>query len=460
MKNERTNGKVVDEFSRLFDRLIVSTNSGDFEPRPLVAAESKAAYQALSDRYEDDDHVILVGCALSAFFDPNLHSVNPLYNLKRMSVLFALVRLPETENASPMIFVTDEESNSSGATAFLDGIGAPAIGFDYSLPANIFAERVLSKINPGRKHFADRKPINPIERSVARELNPSSRMEVIAGYKSFFEVMPSRIVPKAILEHNQTLTKAIRGLGPIDVVYCDRETTHPLLCVEVDGLSHERQEARLKDKHKTKTLRAMGLPLLRVLPVDMPLWKKQWLHKSQTYRMLLSSWVRRVLQEVQRDKSNALEEHEFMRRIISLKESLAMATYESNYHSLDERRREIIDSSDLVASLYEEKYLAELARGDLPYSDTVPFDDSFCDPPKALKGYLGRLRLYGDNEAGIHAEGSLKIRGEQSVLTSARFFFSHPYMEGNEIVAVLRSLAAQDVFWQAHRLVRDSLDPK
>jgi hypothetical protein len=50
----------------------------------------------------------------------------------------------------------------------------------------------------------------------------------------------------------------------VDFVLCDRETTAPVLAIELDGASHETEIQRQRDAEKDAVLRQAGLPLLRV----------------------------------------------------------------------------------------------------------------------------------------------------------------------------------------------------
>lgn len=50
----------------------------------------------------------------------------------------------------------------------------------------------------------------------------------------------------------------------VDFLLCDKENYTPVVAIELDDLSHDREEARYRDTTKTKALEAGGIKLVRI----------------------------------------------------------------------------------------------------------------------------------------------------------------------------------------------------
>lgn len=69
-------------------------------------------------------------------------------------------------------------------------------------------------------------------------------------------------LPKGTTERQSWLNKVRQK--HLDFVLCERQSIGPVLVIELDDSSHQREDARKRDAFKNKSLQDAGLPILRV----------------------------------------------------------------------------------------------------------------------------------------------------------------------------------------------------
>lgn len=440
MENDRTLDSLLDEY-------LLETKPELWHARPVLSQSQWAVFNGLVSRLEDDDHVVLAGCALSAFFDPTRHQAGHTHDVKKMSALFAIAHGRNKIETKPLLFITDEESDASGATDFLDLRGAPMLRFEPLVSPEEFVEKSVSRLGISRNYSGDRQPINLIERNVAFQIS------AMTPHICLHEVAVHRMIPEYVHSFNIELVESIRSLGPVDIVIHSQDSNRPLLCVEVDGQTHNNPQRQLKDKRKTALLRDIGLPVLRILPSDIRLWQKSWSKEFQLYSKILCSWASRISEGVNEWRTENIEEHHFEQKVVRLREQLTRTIFDTDYHSLTPEQRLRIDRSNLITDLLEDKYYSDLVRaGPPPLVQPDEFSD-LTEPPPRLARHVGRVRISGSALTGVVAESMLRLNGVSINLRSATFFLSHPYLTEVESNKQVTNLALRHLYWQADQNV-------
>jgi hypothetical protein len=442
MENDRSLDSLLDEY-------FLETKPELWHPRPVLSQNQWAVFNGLVSRLEDDDHVVLAGCALSAFFDPTRHEAGHTHDVKKMSSLFAIAHGRNKINTKPLLFVTDEESDASGATEFLELWGAPMLRFEPLVSPQDFVEKAVSRLGKVRSYSGDRRPINPVEHKVAFQIGATT------PHNCLHEVAVNRMIPEYALSYNTELVESIRRLGPVDIVIHSQDSNRPLLCVEVDGQTHTTARRQLQDNRKTTLLREIGLPVLRILPSDIRLWQNIWSKEFQLYSRVLCRWASRISEGVNEWRTEDIEEHHFEQEVVRLREQLSRAIFDTEYRSLAPEQQLRIDRSNLIADLREDKYYSDLVRAGPPSLVQPNELSNLTDPPPRLARHIGRVRIRGSAVTGVVAESTLRLKGISENLQSATFFLSHPYLTEVESDKQLTNLALRHLYLQADQKVAE-----
>ncbi|WP_157538964.1 DUF2726 domain-containing protein [Hydrogenophaga flava] len=436
---------------RLLDRLTLECTPGSWAPRPVLSEDQWSVFKRLVSCLDDDEHVVLAGCALSAFFDPDKHAAGHAHDVKKMSVLFAIAHGREKTDVRPILFITDEESDRSGATEFLQVWGVAVLPFEPLLVPHDFVEKVISILNVGRNYSGDRRPINVMESKVANQI----KIGVQDEYTLLHEVSAYRMMPEGVLTCNNELNESIRRLGPIDVVIHGQNPNRPVLCIEVDGQTHTEWRSVIKDSHKNRLLREIGLPVLRILPSDMALWRNSWRKEFYLYAKIISSWARVISRGMSESLVQDVEDDQFQRKFLRQREQLANAMFGGNYQDLSKDLQILVDDSDLLTELVADKYYSDLLRMESSsfYQEGMPH--SLNKLPSRLSRHLGGVRIHGSIQSGVRTEAVFKHKGASENLQSATFFLVHPKLTEVESYEQLKNIALRHLYWLADQKVAE-----
>lgn len=433
----------------LLDQLALDCKPGDWHARPVLSESQWAVFHGLVSHLEDDEHVVLACCALSAFFDPTRHEAGHAHDVKRMSALFAIAHGRGKINAKPLLFITDDESDASGATEFLQVWGAPVLRFEPLLAPRDFVEKSIALLNTGRNYSGDRRPINAVESKVAFHLKAAT------PHVFLHEVAVQRMIPEIVLARSPGLVESIRSLGPVDIVIHSQDSNTPLLCIEVDGQTHTAERRQIQDNRKTTLLRTIGLPVLRILPSDIRLWQKSWSKEFYLYVKIISHWANQIANGMQESLAQDIEDHHFQREFLNLREQLSNATFGAEYRSLSTDQEISIDRSTLLKDLNEDKYYSDIVRAGPPSLDQPDSLSELTEPPPRLSRHVGRARIRGSILTGVSAEAAFKAQGVAEILQSSTFYLSHPYLTEAESYRQLTNLALRHLYWQADQKVAE-----
>lgn len=427
----------------LLDQLALETAPGYWHARPVLDENQWAVFQRLVNYLDDDEHIVLAGCALTAFFDPERHVAALPHDVKKMSVLFAVTQGREKTNVKPLLFIADDESDVTGATDFLRVWGAAVIKYEPLFAPQDFVEKVISTLNSDRNYSGDRRPINPIESKVANHIQSRTQ------YVCLREVAVHRLIPEGVLALNFELSRSLRSLGPIDVVMHSQDSNNPLLCIEVDGSTHLETQRLVQDGRKNRLLREIGLPVLRILPADISLWQQSWRQEFYLYEKIISGWANSIAKNIDRSLAEDIEDDHFQRDFLRSRNQLSSATYGVNYHDLSMKQRAIIDGSELLSELMVDKHYSDLLKAGPPLLDQSEQPLELTEPPSRLSRYVGKPRIHGSIQSGVQAETVFRLQGASEILKSATFFLSHPYLTEAETHKQLTKLALRHLYWLA-----------
>lgn len=309
-------------------RLIRTIDERGWWPTAVLTPSQWEVHRLLRDRL-DPDKQILPGVQLSTFFDPGGRGSNFFALLIENAVLFAIVTVGEKQCLD---FVILEEAKPE-VESILSSKRVGWMLYESGLSAQMYVDRVLSRISAARVIPSERVVVNRSEQQVKRELMVRSLFEFerydtskgIAGEHNrltydtpiiLHGVAIRKFAPTGRVKLRSRAEAIVRE-SSVDLLVHGRGASgnRPLLAIEVDGSVHEKPSKVANDIAKNEVLESFGLPFIRISPAEGDFWsRKIWSTSDQQrlrcFAQLLRSIAQAVAFEVQSSMSRQIEENE------------------------------------------------------------------------------------------------------------------------------------------------------